>query len=126
MGTKVMSDKKRMGAMSLSSFGKSSPTSKEPLPASPPEARKKAKSQKKPTAKAAKTATLNIQVTRAQQKWLQDTAQNIRDNNDKPVPGPQRVYPVHLIQAAIDLLSSQDVEWDEIQDVQGLRDSLNL
>lgn len=124
-----MTDKKRMGAMSLSSFGKSAPVSEEVLSTAPspePIAEAKAKTKKKSALKDGKTATLNIQVTRTQQRWLQNTAQDIRDNNDEPVPGPQRVYPVHLIQAAIDLLRSQDIKWDEIQDVTGLRDSLNL
>ncbi len=121
-----MTDKKRMGAMSLSSFGKSAPVSTDASSTPLPEPKKKAKAKKTPTAKDGKTATLNIQVTRAQQRWLQNTAQDIRDNNDEPVPGPQRVYPVHIIQAAIDLLRSQDIKWDEIQDVNGLRDSLNI
>ena len=129
MGVKKVTDKKRMGAMSLSSFGKSAPANQEAPPISPPSetaARVKAKAKRKSADKDEKTAMLNIQVTRTQQRWLQNTAQDIRDNNDEPVPGPQRVYPVHLIQAAIDLLRSQDVKWDEISDVTGLRDSLNL
>lgn len=127
-----MTDKKRMGTMSLSSFGKTSSadeekTSTSPIePAQKTEPTQKAKSGKKSTAKTGKTATLNIQVTRAQQRWLQSTAQDIRDHNDGPIPGPQRVYPVHLIQAAIDLLKTQDIEWDEIKDIEGLRDALNL
>ena len=137
----MMADKKRMGAMSLSSFGKTTPTKAvnasasatkpaettefsktEPVKDAPA---KKAKTKKKSQARS-KTATLNIQVTRAQQRWLQNTAQDIRDNNDSPVPGPQRVYPVHLIQAAIDLLRTQDIEWDTISDVEGLKEALNL
>lgn len=124
-----MADKKRMGAMSLSSFGKTTPTKKVDTPVSstePAELSKKAKTKRKSYGKNGKTATLNIQVTRAQQRWLQNTAQDIRDNNDAPVPGPQRVYPVHLIQAAIDLLRTQDIEWDTIKDVEGLKDALNL
>ena len=133
-----MADKKRMGAMSLSSFGKTTPakavntstsatettesSKAEPVKDAPA---RKAKTRKKSQAKS-KTATLNIQVTRAQQRWLQNTAQDIRDNNDAPVPGPQRVYPVHLIQAAIDLLRTQDIEWDSITDVEGLKDALNI
>lgn len=133
-----MADKKRMGAMSLSSFGKTTPTKPvnnstlvtEPTESSKSESvkdvpNKQAKTKKKSQAKS-RTATLNIQVTRAQQRWLQNTAQDIRDNNDAPVPGPQRVYPVHLIQAAIDLLRTQDIEWDTITDVEGLKDALNL
>ncbi len=121
-----MTDKKRMGSMSLSSFGKSASVSDDVSPSPRPEIQKTAKAKKKTTATAKKTAALNIQVTRAQQRWLQNTAQDIRDNNDEPVPGPQRVYPVHLIQAAIDLLRSQNIQWDEIQDVEGLKKALNL
>lgn len=127
-----MADKKRMGAMSLSSFGKTSTAGRDEtsIPSvestQKTEPAQKAKVGKKSIAKSEKTATLNIQVTRAQQRWLQNTAQDIRDNNDGPVPGPQRVYPVHLIQAAIDLLRTQDVEWDEIKDVEGLKDALSL
>ena len=133
-----MANKKRMGAMSLSSFGKTTPTKAVNTSASVTEAAepskakpvkdtptRKAKTKKKAQPKS-KTATLNIQVTRAQQRWLQNTAQDIRDNNDAPVPGPQRVYPVHLIQAAIDLLRTQDIEWDTITDVEGLKDALNI
>ena len=127
MGVEVMTDKKRMGSMSLSSFGKSAPASEEAPPTSTlPEPARKTKAKRKKAEQDRKTATLNIQVTRAQQRWLQNTAQDIRDNNDEPVPGTQRVYPVHLIQAAIDLLKIQDVKWDEIRDVDGLRNSLNL
>ncbi|MGB3791005.1 MAG: hypothetical protein WA949_23570 [Phormidesmis sp.] len=122
-----MTDKKRMGSMSLSSFGKNASVSEEAPPTSTlPEPARKTKAKRKKAEQDRKTATLNIQVTRAQQRWLQNTAQDIRDNNDEPVPGPQRVYPVHLIQAAIDLLKIQDVKWDEIRDVDGLRDALNL
>ena len=123
----MMVEKKRMGAMSLSSFGKSTPsTQAPPSKATPTETAKKNKAKKTTTPKAKKTATLNIQVTRAQHRWLQNMAQDIRDNNDEPVAGPQRVYPVHLIQAAIDLLKSQDINWDEISDVKGLREQLKL
>jgi hypothetical protein len=137
-----MADKKRMGGMGLASFGKSTPAAKteavvvEPAETTLPTVTKsknitvqKAKSKKtvksQPKAEE-KTATLNIQITRSQQRWLQDTAQDIRDNNDEPVAGPDRVYPVHLIQAAIELLRSQDVSWAEIHDVKGLKDALNL
>lgn len=124
-----MAEKKRMGAMSLSSFGRSTSSTQSSAPkATPVEVAKKtkAKARRSTTSKDKKTATLNIQVTRAQHRWLQNMAQDIRDNNDEPVAGPQRVYPVHLIQAAIDLLRSQNVEWDEVRDVEGLRKHLNL
>ncbi|MFK8184808.1 MAG: hypothetical protein AB8B99_15660 [Phormidesmis sp.] len=133
-----MAEKKRMGSMSLSSFGKTTPTKAVDTPSLAAETvesekaelvkdvpAKRARTRKKAQVKG-KMATLNIQVTRAQQRWLQNTAQDIRDNNDAPVPGPQRVYPVHLIQAAIDLLRTQDIEWDTITDIEGLNNALNL
>ncbi|MBD2111743.1 MULTISPECIES: hypothetical protein [Cyanophyceae] len=70
--------------------------------------------------------TVNIKIPRSQQRWLQDTAQQVRDNNPEPVPPPQRVYPQHLIQAAIALLEAQDVDWSAVRNVEELRDRLNL
>ena len=124
---------KRMKGLTLSSF-KTTSTS-EPTPATPPketptvepaQTPAKPKAKRKPKKKSEKVATLNIQVTRSQQRWLQDTAQDIRDNNEAPVPGPERVYPVHLIQVAIDLLKKQEVDWEDITDIEGLRNQLNL
>ena len=125
---------KRMKGMTLSSFKTTPSSDATPDPPSevnpisePIEVVTKPKAKRKQKKKKAeKLATLNIQVTRSQQRWLQDTAQDIRDNNENPVPGPERVYPVHLIQVAIDLLKNQDVKWDELTDVEGLRNQLNL
>jgi hypothetical protein len=50
--------------------------------------------------------TVNIKIERKQQRWLQDTSQAVRDNNDEPVPPSDRVYPQHLIQVAVELLKS--------------------
>ena len=69
---------------------------------------------------------MNIKIERKQQRWLQDTAQQVRDNNDDPVPPNDRVYPQHLIQCGIELLKSQDVDWQSIKNVDDLRDALNL
>lgn len=111
--------KKRMGGMSLSSFGKATPIESvnDPTNSKPLNEKKPAKK-----AKPKKMATLNIQVGRDQQRWLQDTALAIRDNNTEPVAGPDRVYPVHLIQAAIDLLKNSDIDWAEVRDVSSLKD----
>ena len=132
MGAEIMAQK-RMKGMSLSSF-KTSPVPEAPAEQTPdvqptPEpvqSKGKLKTSRKPKKKAEKLATLNIQVTRSQQRWLQDTAQDIRDNNELPVPGPERVYPVHLIQIAIELLKKQDINWSEVTDIKGLQDQLKL
>lgn len=120
---------KRMKGMTLSSF-KTSPVA-DSAPAAPlledePAAASTQGSAKPKTKRKSKIATLNIQVTRTQQRWLQDKAQDIRDNNETPVPGPERVYPVHLIQVAIDLLKTQDINWAEVTDTEELRNQLNL
>lgn len=70
--------------------------------------------------------TVNIKIPRSAQRWLQDTAQQVRENNPEPVPPAQRVYPQHLIQAAIALLQAQDVDWDNVRNVDDLRNGLNL
>lgn len=70
--------------------------------------------------------TVNIKIPRSAQRWLQDTAQQIRENNPEPVPPAQRVYPQHLIQAAIMLLQAQDVDWESVRNVDDLRNELNL
>lgn len=124
---------KRMKGLTLSSFKTTSAPEAKPesLPekkpvVEPAKVSDKPKAKRKTKKKSEKVATLNIQVTRSQQRWLQDTAQDIRDNNETPVPGPDRVYPVHLIQVAIDLLKMQAVEWGDITDIEGLRNQLNL
>jgi hypothetical protein len=70
--------------------------------------------------------TLNIKILRRQKDWLSDTAQTIRDNNEDPVAPADRVYPQHLIQVAIDLLQSNEVDWSKIRNVEELRGHLNL
>lgn len=124
-----MAEKKRMGKMNLRSFALTPDAEKEvadgqpTLSQAPPSSGSKPKSNRRTKER---TATLNIQVTRSQQRWLQDTAQIVRDNNPEPVPGPHRVYPVHLIQTAIDLLKAQDIDWEAIRGVEDLRNTLNL
>ncbi|MGL4499119.1 MAG: hypothetical protein ACRCU2_08655, partial [Planktothrix sp.] len=70
--------------------------------------------------------TLNIKISRRQKDWLSDTAQTIRDNNEEPVAPADRVYPQHLIQVAIDLLKSSEVDWSKIRNVEELRGHLNI
>jgi len=95
----------------------------EPLPLAEPEAIPKRRTKSRP---ADPLTTVNIKIPRSAQRWLQDTAQQVRENNPEPVPPAQRVYPQHLIQAAIALLQAQDVDWDSVRNVDDLRDRLNL
>lgn len=134
-----MATKKRMGGMSLSSFAKTPADTSEPAMGedrsesiakpldnseeAPTSEKVKAKSK---TKKQESYATLNIQIARQRQRWLQDTAQQVRDNSTEPVPPIERVYPCHLIEIAIDLLKSQDINWDEIKTAEGLRDRLKI
>ncbi|MCT7969740.1 hypothetical protein NG799_25845 [Laspinema sp. D1] len=73
-----------------------------------------------------KQVTVNIKILGHQKDWLSETAQIIRDNNEDPVAPADRVYPQHLIQVAIDLLKSSEVNWSKIRNVEELRGHLNL
>ena len=123
MGAEIMAERKRMGGMKLGQFGgvQASPPAPQPEPGQEPEAGPKAKRKRKEP-----DSTLNIKVSRKQQRWLQETAQQVRDNNAEAVPPDQRVYPQHLIQVAIDLLQAQDIDWDAVRNANELRDRLNL
>ena len=122
-----MSSTKRMGSMNkLSDFGRSQEvvtfTAEEPvlietvknLPV------------KVIRTTAEKSVSVNIKVPASQQKWLADTAQQVRGNNDSAVAAADRVFPQHLIQVAIDLLRDQGIDWTEVKNVAELRDSLNI
>lgn len=120
-----MSPAKRMGGMSkLSDFGRSQDMA-ENIETTPIKTVKKTSSQAS-KASAEKSVSVNIKVPSSQQKWLADTAQQIRNNNDLAVAAADRVFPQHLIQVAIDLLKAQGVDWQEIKNVSELRDSLNI
>jgi hypothetical protein len=73
-----------------------------------------------------KLTTVNIKITRSQQEWLADTARMVRDNNDEPVPPADRVYPQHLIQAAIDLLKAAEIDWGQVRSIDEVKARLNL
>lgn len=73
-----------------------------------------------------KLVTVNIKITRSQQEWLAQTARTVRENNDEPVPPAERVFPQHLIGAAIDLLQRTEVDWSPVRNVEDLRKQLNL
>lgn len=137
-----MTGKKRMGNLSLSSFGGVSrpsereeievveakalePTSEPQTP--PPETAPKAEQKPKVKRRRKETlTTINIKIERKQQRWLQDMAQQVRDNNEYAVPPSERVYPQHLIGAAIDLLKAQNLDWEAIHNIEELKESLNL
>ncbi len=70
--------------------------------------------------------TVNIKIRKDQKTWLTDTASTVRDNNTEPVPPSERVYPQHLIGVAIDFLEAAGVDWDEVRNVEELREQLNL
>jgi hypothetical protein len=78
------------------------------------------------TNKEEKLVTVNIKITKSQKDWLADTASQVRENNMEPVPPAERVYPQHLIGVAIDLLRSADVDWNLVQNIEELREQLNL
>lgn len=131
-----MAERKRMGGMKLGQFGgvNNQVASEGDLKPSPllenpdTELETIAKTPKVQTLRRSKEAlsTLNIKVPRSQQRWLQDTAQQVRDNNTEAVPPDQRIYPQHLIQAAIALLQAQDLDWRAIHNMDELKKTLNI
>lgn len=145
-----MVTKKRMAGMKLSDFGGQSATvspepepkieaapepkiepkpvavAPPPLPVEPPEPVAKTPKRKPEPKKEERLVTVNIKIKEAQQEWLTDTAKQVRQNNDAPVPASDRVYPQHLIQTAIDLLQSANVNWQQVKNVEDLRKVLSL
>ncbi len=68
-----------------------------------------------PTAKTKATKTkqltnINIKIPSSQRQWLADTARQVRQNNIKPVPPAERVYPQHLVSIAIQLLQNTNID----------------
>jgi hypothetical protein len=53
---------------------------------------------------------INIKIPSSQRQWLADTARMIRQNNTKPVPTAERVYPQHLVRIAIQLLQNSAID----------------
>lgn len=120
-----MSPAKRMGGMNkLSDFGRSQEVLE--VKKIKPVKRIQKPSTKSVKAELEKLVPVNIKVPSSQQKWLADTAQQIRGNNDSAVAAGDRVFPQHLIQVAIDLLKAQGIDWTEVKNVAELRDSLNI
>jgi len=115
---------KRMGQSSLGAF---STTPKLPVadntPVSEPPPKAIAPT---PTIEQEKLVTVNIKIARSQQEWLTDTARLVRDNNDEPVPPNERTYPQHLIQLAIELLKSTELDWQQVRNVDEIKAHLNI
>jgi hypothetical protein len=108
----------------IASSRQSAPVAIAPPPPSPVEA--KVDSKVLDANKEEKLVTVNIKITKSQKDWLADTASQVRENNTEPVPPSERVYPQHLIGVAIDLLRSADVDWNLVQNIEELREQLNL
>ncbi|MEM9452327.1 MAG: hypothetical protein AAGA75_27910 [Cyanobacteria bacterium P01_E01_bin.6] len=109
---------KKIGLGKLSDFGQTKPSS--PMPA------KDKKTSKRIKRSTVKMVPVNIKVTDLQRDWLDRVARQIRSNNESPVKPGERVYPQHLIGVAISLLQSSEVDWSEIQNLDELRDMLNI
>jgi hypothetical protein len=109
-----MSSKRMGGLGKLSDFSQTEIPS--PVPVKQPA--KKVKTDK--------LVHINIKVLESQQEWLADTAKEVRANNNEPVPAKERVYPQHLIGVAIDLLKASDIDWQEVNNLQTLRQLLGL
>ena len=69
---------------------------------------------------------MNIKIRKNQKEWLTDIASTVRGNNTEPVAPSEKVYPQHLIRVAIDLLQNMDVDWDEVKNVEELRELLKI
>ena len=117
-----------MGSLNkLSDFGVTTETAEVKTMAAPkPKTAKTVRSRSTAAALEEKNAPINIKVTSSQQKWLAQTAQQIRSNNEVAVAAGDRVYPQHLIQVAIDLLKAQGVDWQQVKNVDELREFLNI
>ena len=69
---------------------------------------------------------INIDIGESRHNRLNEIAAQIRASNTDPVAPSERMYPIHLIQIAIDfLLDGLDIDWDEIQKPEDLREVLN-
>ena len=124
----------RMGGLGkLSDFGQTKSPQPEPEPTASTEsvseseqAQKPPVGQKQQQPAHEKLVAINIKITRAQQRWLADTARTVRDNNNTPVAPSERVFPQHLIGVAIDLLQVTEIDWSQIKNLEDLRQQLKL
>ena len=80
----------------------------------------------KKKAKLDRPKKINIDIGERRHNRLTEIAAQIRANNIDPVAPSERMYPIHIIQIAIDfLLDGVDIDWDEIQKPEDLRETLN-
>ena len=128
---------KRMGEMKLGNFsgitrqlkptpGVAVEVGVKPTVAKPVKSDKSKAKVSKKAQKKEQVVTVNIKIRKSQKEWLTDTASQVRENNTEPVPPSQRVYPQHLIGVAIDFLEAAGVNWDEVKNIEELREKLNL
>lgn len=77
-----------------------------------PTANPEPKAQKTQTeeTKTKQLTNINIKIPSSQRQWLADTARMVRQNNTKPVPPAERVYPQHLVGIAIQLLQNTSID----------------
>lgn len=77
-------------------------------------------------AKTDRPKKINIDIGESRHNRLNELAAQIRANNTDPVAPSDRMYPIHLIQIAIDLLlDGLELDWDKIQKPEDLRKVLN-
>jgi hypothetical protein len=86
----------------------------------------KRSSSPKEKAKFDRPKKINIDIGESRHNRLNEIAAQIRASNTDPVAPSERMYPIHLIQTAIDfLLDGLEIDWDEIQKPEDLREVLN-
>ncbi len=78
------------------------------------------------TKESEKLVAINIKIPKTQKDWLNHKAVAVRENNADPVLPGERVYPQHLIRVAIELLQNADIDWTEVNNIEDLREQLNL
>ena len=79
-------------------------------PAPTEKAEPKTQTAKTKSIKTKQLTNINIKIPSSQRQWLADTARMVRQNNTKPVPPAERVYPQHLVGIAIELLQNTSID----------------
>ena len=83
-------------------------------------------SRAKAKAKTDRPKKVNIDIGESRHNRLNEIAAQIRASNTDPVAPSERMYPIHLIQIAIDfLLDGLEIDWNEIKKPEDLREVLN-
>ena len=83
-------------------------------------------SRAKEKAKTDRPKKVNIDIGESRHNRLNEIAAQIRASNTDPVAPSDRMYPIHLIQIAIDfLLDGLEIDWNEIKKPEDLRKVLN-